>query len=52
MLLEQAGNDATEAFEDIGHSSDAREMREGYLIGEIVPVRSRFQLFSLWPFLY
>lgn len=24
VLLEQAGKDATEAFEDVGHSTDAR----------------------------
>uniref|UniRef100_F1LF92 Cytochrome b5 n=1 Tax=Ascaris suum TaxID=6253 RepID=F1LF92_ASCSU len=36
VLLEQAGVDGTEAFEDVGHSTDAREMRETYLIAEIV----------------
>jgi len=36
VLLEQAGHDATEAFEDVGHSSDAREMRNQFLIGELV----------------
>jgi len=36
VLLEQAGHDGTEAFEDVGHSSDAREMRKQYLIGELV----------------
>ncbi|KAK2584524.1 hypothetical protein KPH14_006894 [Odynerus spinipes] len=36
VLLEQAGRDATEPFEDIGHSSDAREMMEPYKIGELV----------------
>ncbi|XGW01371.1 hypothetical protein V3C99_013933 [Haemonchus contortus] len=36
VLLEVAGRDATEAFEDVGHSTDAREMREQYLVGEIV----------------
>uniref|UniRef100_A0A914VFM6 Cytochrome b5 n=1 Tax=Plectus sambesii TaxID=2011161 RepID=A0A914VFM6_9BILA len=35
VLLEQAGGDGTESFEDIGHSTDAREMRETYLIGEL-----------------
>lgn len=24
VLIEQAGRDATEAFEDVGHSTDAR----------------------------
>ncbi|KAE9421591.1 hypothetical protein Angca_004750 [Angiostrongylus cantonensis] len=36
VLLEQAGQDATEAFEDVGHSTDARKMREEYCIGDIV----------------
>ncbi|VDM45118.1 unnamed protein product [Toxocara canis] len=36
VLLEQAGVDGTEAYEDVGHSTDAREMREGYLVAEIV----------------
>lgn len=38
VLLEQSGCDATEAFEDIGHSSDARELMEPLKIGEIVEV--------------
>ncbi|CAJ0565453.1 unnamed protein product, partial [Mesorhabditis spiculigera] len=36
VLLEQAGQDATEVFEDVGHSTDARQMKEEYLIGELV----------------
>ncbi|KAI1706399.1 cytochrome b5-like heme/Steroid binding domain-containing protein [Ditylenchus destructor] len=36
VLLEKAGEDRTEAFEDIGHSTDAREMKEQFLVGEIV----------------
>ncbi|CAH1389897.1 unnamed protein product [Nezara viridula] len=35
VLLEQAGRDATEAFEDVGHSSDARDMMKKYKIGEL-----------------
>jgi len=35
VLLEQAGEDGTEAFEDVGHSSDARQMRDQFLIGEL-----------------
>lgn len=38
MLREQAGGDATESFEDVGHSTDAREMADGMLIGELHPV--------------
>ncbi|XP_034948422.1 cytochrome b5-like isoform X2 [Chelonus insularis] len=36
VLYEQAGLDATEAFENVGHSSDARQMMEPYKIGELV----------------
>ncbi|CAJ0961252.1 unnamed protein product, partial [Mesorhabditis belari] len=36
VLLEQAGHDATETFEDVGHSSDARQMKEDYLVGDLV----------------
>jgi cytochrome b involved in lipid metabolism len=39
ILIENAGDDATEAFEDVGHSSDAREMMKDYLIGELTEVR-------------
>ncbi|XP_033328116.1 cytochrome b5 isoform X2 [Megalopta genalis] len=35
VILEVAGQDATEPFEDIGHSSDAREMMIPYKIGEL-----------------
>jgi len=35
VLLEQAGREATEAFEDVGHSTDARDMMEEYKIGEV-----------------
>lgn len=38
VLLEQAGKDATEEFEDVGHSSDAREVMEKYKIGELIEV--------------
>uniref|UniRef100_A0A670XR16 Cytochrome b5 heme-binding domain-containing protein n=1 Tax=Pseudonaja textilis TaxID=8673 RepID=A0A670XR16_PSETE len=37
VLLEQAGRDATESFEVVGHSMDAKEMLKQYLIGEIHP---------------
>jgi len=36
VLLEQAGRDASEAFEDVGHSTDARELMVKYRIGEVV----------------
>lgn len=34
MLLDQAGQDATEAFEDIGHSSDARDIMNKNVIAD------------------
>ncbi|KAM4841431.1 cytochrome b5 [Thomomys bottae] len=37
VLREQAGGDATENFEDVGHSTDAREMSKSYIIGELHP---------------
>lgn len=36
ILLEHAGKDGSESFEDVGHSSDARELMTKYKIGEIV----------------
>ena len=35
ILIENAGIDSTENFEDVGHSSDAREMLDEYVIGEL-----------------
>ncbi|TPX38997.1 hypothetical protein SeMB42_g01066 [Synchytrium endobioticum] len=35
VLLEQAGVDATEAFEEIGHSDDARKLIESYYVGDL-----------------
>lgn len=45
MLLEQAGKDATEQFEDVGHSTDAREIMTKYKIGELAEVMSPFFFF-------
>ncbi|XP_011207274.1 cytochrome b5 [Bactrocera dorsalis] len=36
VLIEQGGKEATENFEDVGHSSDAREMMKKYKIGELI----------------
>lgn len=44
MLREQAGGDGTESFEDVGHSTDAREMAAGMMIGELHPVSSHSEL--------
>ncbi|CEP16286.1 hypothetical protein [Parasitella parasitica] len=35
VLLDEAGKDATESFEDIGHSDEAREILEKYLVGAL-----------------
>ncbi|CAH0380974.1 unnamed protein product [Bemisia tabaci] len=35
VLQEHAGKDASETFEDVGHSSDAREMMVKFKIGEL-----------------
>jgi cytochrome b involved in lipid metabolism len=43
-LIENAGDDSTEAFEDVGHSSDAREMMKDYLIGELAEVGLKFEV--------
>ncbi|KAB0797080.1 hypothetical protein PPYR_08074 [Photinus pyralis] len=36
VLIDQAGGEATENFEDVGHSTDARELMKKYKIGELV----------------
>jgi hypothetical protein len=35
VLLDFGGQDATAAFEDVGHSPQAREYLDGLLIGEL-----------------
>lgn len=37
VLFEQNGTDATEVFNDVGHSSDAREIMKKFKVGELVP---------------
>ncbi|KAH8921647.1 cytochrome b5 [Atractiella rhizophila] len=34
VLLGEAGRDATEAFEDVGHSDEARDIMKEYYVGE------------------
>ena len=34
-MIEQGGIDATDSFEDIGHSSDARDIMQKYKIGTL-----------------
>jgi len=35
VLLDVGGQDATEAFEDVGHSDEAREILTGMLVGSL-----------------
>lgn len=35
VLLEQAGKDASEIFEDVSHSADAKDLMKNYLVGEL-----------------
>ncbi|TKR81332.1 hypothetical protein L596_015215 [Steinernema carpocapsae] len=35
VIAELAGQDATDGFNDVGHSSDARDMAKEYLIGRL-----------------
>ncbi|CAO3681871.1 unnamed protein product [Umbelopsis ramanniana] len=35
VLLDEGAKDATESFEDVGHSDEARELLEKYYIGEV-----------------
>jgi len=37
ILLENAGIDSSEAFDDVGHSKDANEMLEDLLVGYLHP---------------
>ncbi|CAG8793659.1 19755_t:CDS:1, partial [Cetraspora pellucida] len=38
VLLDEAGRDATDAFEDVGHSEEALEILKGLEIGELKDV--------------
>ncbi|KAJ5669557.1 hypothetical protein N7462_010627 [Penicillium macrosclerotiorum] len=35
VLLDVAGQDGSEAFEDVGHSDEAREILDGLLVGSV-----------------
>ena len=50
ILLRNAGIDSTEEFEEVGHSSDARELLKEYLIGELNEVWNFF--FNIIHFFY
>ncbi|KAL8280036.1 hypothetical protein RQP46_007617 [Phenoliferia psychrophenolica] len=41
VLFSEAGRDGTEAFEDVGHSDEAREILDKYLVGTCSEVPSK-----------
>ena len=43
MLLDVGGQDATEPFEDVGHSDEAREILDGLLVGKLKRVVCCFE---------
>lgn len=43
-MLDVGGQDATEAFEDVGHSDEAREILDGMLVGTLKRQVSHFRL--------
>jgi len=45
ILIEVAGTDATEAFEDIGHSEEAKDSLAAFYIGDL-PSEVSANLFS------
>ncbi|RPA80540.1 hypothetical protein BJ508DRAFT_415348 [Ascobolus immersus RN42] len=60
VLIELAGQDATTAFEDIGHSDEAREQMEPFFVGEladehkqeeVVVYRPKFEAVKAGPIL-
>jgi cytochrome b involved in lipid metabolism len=53
VLLDVAGQDATEAFEDVGHSDEAREILSGLQIGNLKrQVRNPHSSLPTLPVLY
>ncbi|KAJ8534577.1 hypothetical protein K7X08_016305 [Anisodus acutangulus] len=46
VLLSATGNDATDDFEDVGHSSSARAMLDEYYVGDIdsatIPTKTKY----------
>lgn len=49
VLLDVGGQDATEAFEDVGHSDEARETLGGLLVADLKRM-VRFLSYLLVPF--
>ncbi|CAG8487033.1 1520_t:CDS:2 [Ambispora leptoticha] len=51
VLFEEAGRNATESFDDVGHSDEAHEILKRYYIGELkdVPTPSKAPIVSKAP---
>ena len=53
MLLDVGGQDATEAFEDVGHSDEAREFLNGLFVGNLIyKVSLNSTLFTNWHLMH
>ena len=51
VLLDVGGQDATEAFEDVGHSDEAREILDGMVVGKLKRAVCPFPFLILNPLL-
>ena len=47
VLLDVAGQDGSEAFEDVGHSDEAREILDGLFVGNVKRMVQYFSPLSL-----
>lgn len=48
-MLDVGGQDSTEAFEDVGHSDEAREILEGLLVGNLKRQVCPYPPYALCP---
>lgn len=47
-MVEEGGRDATEAFEDVGHSDEARDMLVKMLVGQLAEGENVSVSCSIW----
>ena len=52
ILIENAGLDSSEGFDDVGHSNDAREMLKDYEIGVVKYDNPKKASKDPWPFMW
>lgn len=50
VLLDEGAKDATAAFDDVGHTDDARDLLVKYYIGEVDPNVSLYNVSQYNPF--